>query len=72
MCYKSSLGVVVLNTTIPAGLEMVMIKIFGGGGQGTLFVGCYRPPSQRTVIMNYLTDNLDVLMTANQFFFFLH
>ena len=33
--YNSSLGLVRLDTTIPAGLEMVMIKIFGDGGQGT-------------------------------------
>ena len=29
-------------------------------------MGCYRPPSQGTIIANYFTDNLNALMSANQ------
>ncbi|XP_045115988.1 uncharacterized protein LOC123507079 [Portunus trituberculatus] len=37
-----------------------------GNGKGLLCVGCYRPPSQGTVLLDYLTLNLDSLMTASQ------
>ena len=65
-CYKASLNAVVLDTPIPAGLEAVMLKLVGADGRGVLCVGCYRPPSQGTALLDYITTNLDRLMTVHR------
>ena len=64
-CYKTSLNVVVLDTPIPAGLEVILLKVVGAEGRGTLCVGCYRPPSQGTAVLDYLTNNIDSLLTTH-------
>ena len=66
LCYKSSLSVVVLDTLIPAWLEVITFKVIGDGGRGTLCIGCYRPPSQGPALTTYLSDNIDRLMSAHQ------
>ena len=47
-------------------LETLLLKITDSKGKGLLCVGCYRPPSQGTALIDYLTVNLDVMMVANQ------
>ncbi|MPC81366.1 hypothetical protein E2C01_075978 [Portunus trituberculatus] len=64
-CYKSSLNAVVLDTPLPAGLEAIMLKLVGDGTRGTLCVGYYRPPSQGTALVDYITTNFDRLMTTH-------
>ncbi|KAK8394250.1 hypothetical protein O3P69_006441 [Scylla paramamosain] len=51
---------------IPAGLEVIFHKLVGDRGRGILCVGCYRPPSQGTALIDFLMDNLDRLMTEHQ------
>ncbi|KAK4318557.1 hypothetical protein Pmani_010466 [Petrolisthes manimaculis] len=63
LCFKNSLRVVVLDTPIPADLEVIIWKVCGDKDVGILCVGCYRPPSQGTVLIDYLLTNLDRLMT---------
>ena len=65
-CYKTSLPAVVLETPIPAELEIILMKIIQRGGRGILCIGCYRPPSQGTGLTDYLMDNLDRLLTEHQ------
>ncbi|KAK3857130.1 hypothetical protein Pcinc_036597 [Petrolisthes cinctipes] len=63
LCFKNSLRVVVLDTPIPADLEVIIWKVCGDKDVGILCVGCYRPPSQGTALIDYLLTNLDRLMT---------
>ncbi|KAK3869652.1 hypothetical protein Pcinc_025056 [Petrolisthes cinctipes] len=63
LCFKNSLRVVVLDTPIPADLEVIIWKVCGDKDIGILCVGCYRPPSQGTALIDYLLTNLDRLMT---------
>ncbi|KAK4324575.1 hypothetical protein Pmani_004786 [Petrolisthes manimaculis] len=63
LCFKNSLRVVVLDTPIPADLEVIIWNVCGDKDVGILCVGCYRPPSQGTVLIDYLLTNLDRLMT---------
>ncbi|KAK8395781.1 hypothetical protein O3P69_005703 [Scylla paramamosain] len=35
-CYKASLNAVVLDTPIPAGTEVIMLKLVGDGGRGAV------------------------------------
>ncbi|KAK3857952.1 hypothetical protein Pcinc_035825 [Petrolisthes cinctipes] len=63
LCFKNSLRVVVLDTPIPADLEVIIWKVCGDKDIGILCVGCYRSPSQGTALIDYLLTNLDRLMT---------
>ncbi|KAK4315302.1 hypothetical protein Pmani_013473 [Petrolisthes manimaculis] len=63
LCFKNSLRVEVLDTPIPADLEVILWKVCGDKDVGILCVGCYRPPSQGTALIDYLLTNLDRLMT---------
>ena len=65
-CYKASLNVMVLDTPIPAELEAITLKLTGDGGRGTLCIGCYRPPSQGTALLDFITENLDHLMRVHR------
>ena len=65
-CFKTILNVVILDTPIPAGLEILLLKITNKDGQGTLCVGCYRPPSQGVALMDFLSENLDHLLTTHR------
>ena len=65
-CYKIILNVVILDTPIPAGLEIIIIKMINKDGHGTLCVGCYRPPSQGAAFMELLNENLDHLLTTHR------
>ncbi len=67
-CYKESLSVRVVEPpmTAPRELELLMLKVTDTHGKGLLCIGCYRPPSQGAVLLNYLTDNIDNVMMANQ------
>lgn len=61
--YKFFLSVEVLDTPIPAGLEVTVFQVRGDGVCGTLCVGCYRPPSKKPALTAYLSDNLDHLIS---------
>ncbi|KAK3857033.1 hypothetical protein Pcinc_036688 [Petrolisthes cinctipes] len=63
LCFKNSLRVVVLDTPIPADLEVIIWKVYGDKDIGILCVGCYRHPSPGTALIDYLLTNLDRLMT---------
>ncbi|XP_045105052.1 uncharacterized protein LOC123500395 [Portunus trituberculatus] len=67
-CFKETVNAQVVEppTPIPGELELLTLKIIDSNGKGLLCVGCYRPPSQGTVLLDYLTLNLDSLMTASQ------
>ena len=67
-CYKERVivQVVELPANVPSDLEMLMLKIIDSGGKNLLCIGCYRPPSQGTTLIDYLTVNLDSIMTASQ------
>ena len=67
-CHKESLNVQVVELPLPAPseIELVALKIIDGNGKGLLCVGCYRPPRQGSVLLDYLTGNIDTMMTANQ------
>ena len=55
-----------LETPIPVGLEAIMLKLVGEDGRGKLCVGCYRPPVQGIAPVDYITTNLDRLMTTHR------
>ena len=67
-CHKESLNVQVVEPLIPVPreLELIALKVIDGNGKGLLCVGCYRPPWQGSVLLDFLTDNLDTMMTASQ------
>ncbi|XP_045105871.1 uncharacterized protein LOC123501228 [Portunus trituberculatus] len=67
-CYKECVNVQVVEspTNMPSDLEMLFWKIIDSVGRSVLCIGCYRPPSQGAAITDYLTENLDLLLTANQ------
>ncbi|KAG0717429.1 hypothetical protein GWK47_054467 [Chionoecetes opilio] len=68
LCYRETVNVQVVETPVhvPRDLELLTLKIIDSDGQGLLCVGCYRPPSQGTALLDFLTVNLDSMMTANQ------
>ena len=51
---------------VPSELEILTLKIIDSDGKGILCVGCYRPPSQGTTLLDFLTVNLDAMLTASQ------
>ncbi|XP_045104363.1 uncharacterized protein LOC123499894 [Portunus trituberculatus] len=67
-CHKETLNVQVVEppTPVPRELELIALKIIDGNGKGLLCVGCYRPPWQGSVLLDYLTENLDTMSTASQ------
>lgn len=65
LCHKASLNLVVLDTFIPAELEVIIFKIIGDRGRSILCLGCYRPPGQDTALVDFITDNVDRLMTTH-------
>ena len=67
-CFKETVNAQVVEppTPIPGEIELLALKIIDSNGKGLLCLGCYRPPSQGTVLLDYLTVNLDSLMTASQ------
>ena len=66
LCHKTFLDLIVLDTPIPERLEMLIFKIKGDGGRSILCMGCYRPPTQGIVLVDFITENIDHLMTAHQ------
>lgn len=66
-CYKETLNVRMIEPPEPGSreLELLALKITDNNGKGLLCVGCYRPPSQGTVMFDYLSANLDAMMVAN-------
>ena len=66
LCHKSSLDLTVLDTPIPERLEIIIFKIKGAGGRGILCMGCYRPPTQGTILVDFIAENIDRLMTVHQ------
>ena len=67
-CYKETLNVqaVVPSVPVPSDPELLTLKIIDSDGKGLLCVRCYRPSLQGTALLDFLTDNLDSLMTKNQ------
>ncbi|XP_045109715.1 uncharacterized protein LOC123503780 [Portunus trituberculatus] len=67
-CYKETLNVKVIEPAkpVPEELELLVLKVTDRNGKGLLCVGCYRPPSQGTLLIDYLTVNIDAMMVANK------
>ena len=67
-CHKESVNVQVVEppVPVPSELEILTLKIIDSDGKGILCVGCYRPPSQGTTLLDFLTVNLDAMLTASQ------
>ncbi|XP_042858570.1 uncharacterized protein LOC122244672 [Penaeus japonicus] len=65
LCYRENLQLQIIDCDIPEILEILLFKIIDAQGHGTLCLGCYRPPSQGPVLINFLMENLDRLMTSN-------
>lgn len=67
-CFKESLNVQVVEPPVPAPreLELLILKVTDAHGKGLLCIGCYRPPTQGAVLLDYLTENIDNMMVANQ------
>ena len=65
LCYKENLQIQIIDTSTPPGIEIIIFKIIDSDGRGTLCCGCYRPPSQGTQLLDFLSDNLDRLLMDN-------
>ena len=52
---------------VPEELKLLLFKITDSDGKDLLCVGCYRPPSPGTALVDFLTENLDPIMIANQY-----
>ena len=67
-CHKETINAQVVEppVPVPSELEILTMKIIDSEGKGLLCVGCYRPPSQGTTLLDFLTVNLDAIMTASQ------
>ena len=64
LCYKIGIQLQVIDEPLPDNVEMIIFKILDHRNQGVLFCVCYRPPSQGTVLLDYLIDNIDRLMVT--------
>ena len=66
--HKESLNVQVVEPALPVprDLELITLKIIESNGKELFCVGCYRPPRQGSVLLDYLTENLCTMLTANQ------
>ena len=62
LCFKKGTRVQILDEDIPLNLELIIFRYFDAGGNATLGIGCYRPPSQGTYIFNFIRENLDSLI----------
>ena len=67
-CHKESINAQLVEPPVPAPreLELLTLKVIDAHGKGLLCIGCYRPPSQGAVLLDYLTENIDSIMVANQ------
>jgi len=67
-CHKETVNAQVVEppVPVPCELELLTLKITDSDGKGLLCVGCYRPPSQGAALLDFLTVNLDSIMTASQ------
>ena len=67
-CHKETLSAQVVQppVPVPAKIEMLTLKLSERNGKSILCVGCYRPPSQGTVLIDFLTANIDAMMTSSQ------
>ncbi|XP_045137187.1 uncharacterized protein LOC123519749 [Portunus trituberculatus] len=67
-CYKDTVNVQVVEPPVPVPreLEFLTLKVTDRDSKGVLVVGCYRPPSQGTAVIDFLSANLDAMMTASQ------
>lgn len=67
-CYKDTLNVQEVEPHQPMTreLEIIVIKISDKNFNSVLCFGCYRPPSQGYVLLSYLQDGIDMMITANQ------
>ena len=67
-CHKETINVQVVEPPVPAPreLELLTLKVIDAQGKGLLCIGCYRPPSQGAVLLEYLIENIDSMMVANQ------
>ena len=67
LCHKEDIRLQVLDDdNIPQGLEMIIFRYFDAHGECTLGLGCYRPQWQGLLLINYIQDNLDRLMTKHK------
>lgn len=66
-CYKEFANIQVIEPAqpIPVELELLILKVTGCA-ESILCIGCYRPPSQGTLLFDYLANNLDTMMITNQ------
>ncbi|MPC19824.1 hypothetical protein E2C01_012753 [Portunus trituberculatus] len=51
---------------MPSDLEVLFWKIIDSVARDVLCFGCYRPPSRGAALTDYLTENQDLRLTANQ------
>ena len=67
-CFKDSVNaqVIVPPVPVPSELEILALKILDSESKGLLCIGCYRPPSQGSALMDFLTVNLDSMMTDSK------
>ena len=67
-CHKESVNaqVIVPPVPVPEELEILALKVSDSESKGLLCIGCYRPPSQGTTLIDYLTVNLDSMLSASQ------
>ena len=67
-CHKESLNVQVVKPSVPVpqDLELLTLKVTDINGKGLLCIGCYRPPSQGSMLLDFLTENMDSMLTASQ------
>ena len=67
-CYKECVNAQVIEPSMPVSreLEILALKVIDSESKGLLCIGCYRPPSQGTALLDFLTVNLDSIMTSSQ------
>jgi len=66
LCHRNTVPIQVIDYPVQENLELILWKIIDGKGKSTLCCGCYRPPSQGTIITEFLINHLDNMLSYSQ------
>ena len=65
LCFKKNLHIQLIDYPTPDNLEMLIFKYIDRDLGTILCCGCYRPPTQGPQLLEFLMENLDLLVKAN-------